>query len=230
VAETFKVTNVNTEEETTQPIDKNEQKEESQSLENPQTAENPELDKIKTEFYKVLKKFEGTDPTIRYQITKQKCSRKLATIITTINQEILPEYLKKNVTNFLELHNTIYTAAVATVRMSGVRIERKKLNHLQNKTQTPPWKRRLKNQTDNLRKDTRQVQQAQNGNTSNGLQKHISRIKKKVMYTPHTIQTMLTPWKYLTLSSKSYLQNHNGSGGTKKQMKDSNKTSFSPPT
>ena len=43
VAETFKVTNVNTVEETMQPTDENEQKEESQSLENPQTAENPEL-------------------------------------------------------------------------------------------------------------------------------------------------------------------------------------------
>jgi hypothetical protein len=63
VAKTFKVTNVNTEEETTQPIDENEQKEESRSLENPQTAENPELDKIKTEFYKALKESEGTDPT-----------------------------------------------------------------------------------------------------------------------------------------------------------------------
>jgi hypothetical protein len=105
-------------------------KKKAASLENPQTAENPELDKIKIEFYKALKKFEGTDPTIRYQIPKQKCSRKLATIITTKNQEILPEYLKNNVTNFLELHNTIYTAAVATVRMLGVRIERKKAKPL----------------------------------------------------------------------------------------------------
>ena len=125
VAETFKVTNVNTEKETTQPIDENEQKEEGRSLENPQTTENPELNKIKTEFYKALKESEGTDPTIRYQIPKQKCSRKLATIITTINQEILLEYLKNNVTNFLELHDTIYAAAVATVRMLGARIERK---------------------------------------------------------------------------------------------------------
>jgi hypothetical protein len=54
VTETFKATNVNTEEETTQPID---EKEESRSLENPQNAENPELDKIKTEF-------EGTEPNI----------------------------------------------------------------------------------------------------------------------------------------------------------------------
>jgi hypothetical protein len=47
VAETFKVTNVNTVEETIQPIDKNEQTEESRSLENPHTTENPELDKLK---------------------------------------------------------------------------------------------------------------------------------------------------------------------------------------
>jgi hypothetical protein len=58
VAETFKVTNVNTEEEITQPIDENEQNEESRSLENPQTTENPQLDTIKTEFYKALKEFE----------------------------------------------------------------------------------------------------------------------------------------------------------------------------
>jgi hypothetical protein len=84
-------------------------------------VENSELDKIKIEFQKQLKEFEGTDPAIRLQISKQKCSRKLATIVTAINQEILPEYMKNNVINFLELHNTFYAAAVATVRMSGVR-------------------------------------------------------------------------------------------------------------
>jgi hypothetical protein len=47
-------------------------------------VDNPELDKIEIEFHKALQEFEGTDPTIRYQIPKQKCSRKLATIITTI--------------------------------------------------------------------------------------------------------------------------------------------------
>jgi hypothetical protein len=82
-------------------------------------VENPQLDKIKIEFHKALKEFEGTDQAIRLQMPKQKCSRKLATIITAINQEVLPEYMKNNVTNFLELHNTIYTAAVATMRMSG---------------------------------------------------------------------------------------------------------------
>jgi hypothetical protein len=70
VAKTFKATNVNMEEEITQSIDENEQKEESQSLENTQTAENQELDKIKTEFYKALKEFERRDPTIRYQVLK----------------------------------------------------------------------------------------------------------------------------------------------------------------
>jgi len=104
LAETFKETNVNTDEETTQPTDANR---ESQNLEHSKTAENPEVDKLKIEFYKALKEFEGTDPTKRYQIPKQKRSRKLASIITTVNQEILPEYLKYNVTNFLELHNTI---------------------------------------------------------------------------------------------------------------------------
>jgi outer membrane murein-binding lipoprotein Lpp len=119
-------------------------------------------------------------------IPKQKCSRKLAAIITTINQEILLEYLKNNVTNFIELLSTVYAAAVATLRMSGARIERKKMNHLQNKTQTPPWERRLKKQIDDLRKDIGRVQQAQNGNTNNRLQKHIRRIKKKVhVHTKH---------------------------------------------
>jgi hypothetical protein len=33
-------------------------------LESPQTVENLKLDKIKIEFYKALKEFEGTDPTI----------------------------------------------------------------------------------------------------------------------------------------------------------------------
>ena len=51
MAETFKETNVNTDAETTQPTDANR---ESQSLETPQAAENPELDKIKIEFYKAL--------------------------------------------------------------------------------------------------------------------------------------------------------------------------------
>jgi len=54
-------------------------------VESPQTVENPELDKIKIEFYKALKEFEGTDPNTRYQIPKQKCSRRLATIITAVN-------------------------------------------------------------------------------------------------------------------------------------------------
>jgi hypothetical protein len=48
-------------------------------------VENLQLDKIKIEFHKALKEFEGTDPAIRLQIPKQKCSRKLATIITAIN-------------------------------------------------------------------------------------------------------------------------------------------------
>jgi hypothetical protein len=153
VAETLKEANVNSEKETTQPTDKIEQKEDSRRLEHPPTAENPELDKIKIEFYKVLKEFEGTDPTMRYQIPKQKCSQKLATIITTVNQDILLDYLKHNVTSFLELHDTIYMTAVATVRLSGARVDGKKLNHIQNESQTPPWERRLKKQIDDLRKD-----------------------------------------------------------------------------
>jgi hypothetical protein len=111
-------------------------------------VDNPELDQIKVEFHKELQEFEDTDPTIRYQIPKQKCSTKLATIITTINQEILPEYMKNNLTNFLQLHNTVYAAAVATVRVSGGKIERKKPCHLQNNKQAPPWERRLKKQID----------------------------------------------------------------------------------
>jgi hypothetical protein len=88
-------------------------------------VENPEVDKIKIEFHKALKEFEGTDPAIRVQILKEKCSRKLAIITRAINQEILLKYTKNNVTNFLELHNTIYTAAVATVRMSAGNITKK---------------------------------------------------------------------------------------------------------
>ena len=141
MAETFKETNVNTDEETTQPTDANR---ESQNLEHSKTAENPEVDKLKIEFYKALKEFEGTDPTKRYQIPKQKRSRKLASIITTVNQEILPEYLKYNVTNF-ELHNTIYAAAFATVRLSEARMDRQidinKLNHTQNNTNSTMGKK-----------------------------------------------------------------------------------------
>ena len=86
VAEAFKEANVNAEEETTQPTDKNKQYKDSGRLEHQLTAENPELDKIKIEFYKALKEFEGKDPTIWYQIPKQKCSQKLATTITTVNR------------------------------------------------------------------------------------------------------------------------------------------------
>jgi DNA polymerase III epsilon subunit-like protein len=125
-------------------------------------VENPELDKIKTEFHKALKQFEGRDPAIRLQIPKQKCSRKLATTITAINLEILLEYMKNNVTNFLELHHTIYTAAVATVRMLGGKIKNNP-DYLQNKQQTPPWERRLKKQINDLTKDTGRVQQVQRG-------------------------------------------------------------------
>jgi len=178
VPETLKEANVNSEKETTQPTDEIEQKEDSRRIEHPLTAENPELDKIKIEFYKALKEFEGTDPTMLYQIPKQKCSLKLATNITTVNQEILPDYLKHNVTSFLELHNTIYLAAVATVKLSGARIDRKKLNYIQNESQTEPWERRLKKQMDDLRRDIGRVQQVQKGNTSKRLQKHIRRIPK----------------------------------------------------
>jgi len=41
----------------------------------------------------------------------------------------------------------MYAAAVATVRLSRARIDRKKLNHIQNESRTPPWERRLKKQT-----------------------------------------------------------------------------------
>jgi len=54
--------------------------------------------------------------------------------------------------------------------------------------------------------------------------------RKKYMYMPKTIQTMLTLWKYLTSSSKSYLQNRKGLRVTKKQMEECNKIGFLPPT
>ena len=76
MAENFKEANVNSEEETTQPTDENEQKEDNRRLEHPPAAKKPELDKIKIEFDKELKEFEGTDPNMRYHIPKQKCSRK----------------------------------------------------------------------------------------------------------------------------------------------------------
>jgi hypothetical protein len=62
------------------------------------------------------------------------------------NKEILPEYMKNNVTNFLELHVIIYAAAVATMRMSGGKIKNNP-DYSQNKQQTPPWESRLKKQT-----------------------------------------------------------------------------------
>jgi hypothetical protein len=73
VTDILPATNGDTQENVTKPINENEQKEEeNQSLESPQensqTAENPELDKIKIRFHQVLKEFEGTDPTITHQI------------------------------------------------------------------------------------------------------------------------------------------------------------------
>ena len=157
---------------------------EKTKLRKPTDCRTPRTRQNKNRVLQGAKRIRRKDPTIRYQIPKQKCSRKLATIITTVNQEILPEYLKKNVANFLELHNTTYAAAVATVRSSGAsmdrQIDRKKPNHTQNKTQTPPRERRLQKQVDDLRKCIGRVQQDQIGNTSNRLQKHIDRIKKKV--------------------------------------------------
>jgi len=85
-AENFKEANVNSEEETTQPTDENQQKENSRRLEHPLTAENPVLEKTKAEFYKTLKEFEGTGPIMRYQIPKPRCSQKLATMITTVKR------------------------------------------------------------------------------------------------------------------------------------------------
>jgi hypothetical protein len=83
--------------------------------------------------------------------------------------------MKNNVTNFLELHNTIY-APVATVRMSGGKIKNN-LDYLQNRQQKPPWERRLKQQINGLRKDIGREQQVQRGNTSNRIQKHMRRIR-----------------------------------------------------
>ena len=102
--------------------------------------------------------------------------------------------MKNNVTNFLELHNTIYAAAVATVRMSDDKIERKKPRHLQTNKQTPLWERRFKKLIDDLRKDIGKIKQAQRGKTSNIIQKHIRRIREKYTYTytPNTIQAMPT--------------------------------------
>ena len=59
------------------------------------------------------------------------------------------------------------------------------MNHTQNKTQTPPWERRLQKQIDDLRKDIGRVQQAQKGNTSNRWQKH-SQDKEKSICTRQT--------------------------------------------
>jgi len=55
VAENFKEANVNAEEEKTQPTDENEQKEDSRRSEHPPTAENPELDKILTFTFGIVK-------------------------------------------------------------------------------------------------------------------------------------------------------------------------------
>jgi len=75
VAENIKEANVIAEEETTQPIDENEQKEDSRSLEHQLTAENPELDKIKIEFYKTLKEIEGSKNCVISRQTRSKqCS------------------------------------------------------------------------------------------------------------------------------------------------------------
>jgi hypothetical protein len=117
--------------------------------------------------------------------------------------------MKNNVTNFLQLHNTIYAAAFATVRMSGGKIERKKPCHLQNNKQTPPWERRLKKQIDDLKKDIGRMQQAQGGNTSNRIQKNILRIRKKVhlhaKYDPsnaHTTEILGTLKQKLSAKSQ----------------------------
>jgi FlaA1/EpsC-like NDP-sugar epimerase len=91
------------------------------------------------------------------------------------------------------------------VTLSGARIDRKQLNHIQNETKTTPCEIRLKTQIDDLRKDTGQVQQAQNGKASNRLQKQSAGQRKKYTYTPNTIQIMLTSQEYLTPLSKGYL-------------------------
>jgi len=74
VTETFKEANVKAEEKQHNLPTKIKKKEDSRRLEHPPTAESPELDKIKIEFYKALKEFEGTDPIIPCQIPKQECS------------------------------------------------------------------------------------------------------------------------------------------------------------
>jgi len=54
----------------------------------------------------------------------------------------------------------------------------KKMNHIQNESQSPPLIRIIKKKVDDLKTNIRRVQQAQIGNTSTRLQKHIRRIQK----------------------------------------------------
>jgi hypothetical protein len=103
--------------------------------------------------------------------------------------------MKNNVTNFLELHNTIYAAAVATVRMSGGKIKNN-LDYLQNRQKKPSWERRLEEQINDFRKDIGRIQQAQRGNTNHRIQKHMRRIWEKThthdKYNPSNVNTTET--------------------------------------
>jgi hypothetical protein len=116
--------------------------------------------------------------------------------------------MKNNVANFPELNNTIYAAAVATVRMLGGKIKNN-LDYSQNKQQTPPWESRLKKQVSDIRKDIGRVQQVQRGNTSNRIQKCMRRIWKKIhthaKYNPsnvHTIEILDTLKQKLSAKSQ----------------------------
>jgi hypothetical protein len=53
---------------------------------------------------------------------------------------------------------------------------------------------------------------------------------EKHTHMPNTAQVMSTLRKYLTPSSKSYQQSHNGLDGIRKQMNESNKTDYLLPT
>ena len=134
----------------------------------------PLLQQVQEGFQKALLEFENTDPTLRHIIPKQNTSRKFAEIINIINKHVLVDYIKTHHT-FPEIHTAIYCAAVAAVRTNGGRTRPQYANSIKPES-IPPWKKRLHQRIEKLRKDIGRLTQYAKGNNSKRLTTHVHKI------------------------------------------------------
>lgn len=71
---------------------------------------------VEIEFNKAFNEFDGTNPTKRFVINRQACTRKFADAINILNEDS-PQHLTQHAT-FAEMNTTVYAVAVAVTRIN----------------------------------------------------------------------------------------------------------------